>query len=316
MRSFSYQRATSPEVAVKLFAEAPGARYIAGGTNLLDLMKLSIERPAHLIDINRIGLDSIDDTPEGGLRIGALVRNTQLAADARVRKRYAVLTKAIVAGASGQIRNKASTAGNLLQRTRCPYFYDTDQPCNKRKPGSGCAALEGFSRSLAIVGASDACIAVHPSDMAVALRLLDAEIETVRLDGSRHLVPLAQFHTAPGNTPEIETVLEAGELITGVILPPPSGGAHFYRKVRDRASYAFALVSVAAIVHEDGTGKVALGGVAPKPWRVEAADAELPRGARAAASALLADAIPTHENAFKVPLVERTLGAILSQARS
>ena len=316
MRSFSYQRATSPEVAVKLFAEAPGARYIAGGTNLLDLMKLSIERPAHLIDINRIGLDSIDDTPEGGLRIGALVRNTQLAADARVRERYAVLTKAIVAGASGQIRNKASTAGNLLQRTRCPYFYDTDQPCNKRNPGSGCAAIEGFNRSLAIVGASDACIAIHPSDMAVALRLLDAEIETVRLDGSRPLVPLAQFHTAPGNTPEIETVLEAGELITGVILPPPSGGAHFYRKVRDRASYAFALVSVAAIVHEDGTGKVALGGVAPKPWRVDAADAELPRGAKAAASALLADATPTHESAFKVPLVERTLGAILSQARS
>lgn len=316
MRPFGYQRATSAADALQLASELPGARFIAGGTNLLDLMKLSIERPPHLIDINHIGLDRIEDTPEGGLRIGALVRNTDLASHKRVREQYAVLTKAVVAGASGQIRNKASTAGNLLQRTRCPYFYDTDQPCNKRNPGSGCSAIAGFSRSLAIIGASDTCIATHPSDMAVALRLLDAIVEVQRQDGSQRTVPIAALHKAPGATPESETTLEAGELITAVVLPPPSGGKHFYHKVRDRASYAFALVSVAAIVHEDGSGKVALGGVAPKPWRLEAADADLSRGAEAATSTLLAGATPTHENAYKIPLVERTLHSILSQARS
>lgn len=316
MRPFSYQRATSAAEALRLASELPGARFIAGGTNLLDLMKLSIERPSHLIDINRIGLDRIEDTPEGGLRIGALVRNTDLASHKRVRKEYAVLTKAVVAGASGQIRNKASTAGNLLQRTRCPYFYNTDQPCNKRNPGSGCSAIGGFSRSLAIIGASDTCIATQPSDMAVALRLLDAIIEIERQDGSGRTIPIADLHKAPGTSPDVETTLAAGELITAVVLPPPSGGKHFYHKVRDRASYAFALVSVAAIVHDNGSGKVALGGVAPRPWRLETADAALPLGAEAATATLLASATPTHENAYKIPLVERTLGSILSQARS
>lgn len=316
MRPFSYQRATSAAEALRLASELPGARFIAGGTNLLDLMKLSIERPSHLIDINRIGLDRIEDTPEGGLRIGALVRNTDLASHKRVRKEYAVLTKAVVAGASGQIRNKASTAGNLLQRTRCPYFYNTDQPCNKRNPGSGCSAIGGFSRSLAIIGASDTCIATQPSDMAVALRLLDAIIEIERQDGSGRTIPIADLYKAPGTSPDVETTLAAGELITAVVLPPPSGGKHFYHKVRDRASYAFALVSVAAIVHDNGSGKVALGGVAPRPWRLETADAALPLGAEAATATLLASATPTHENAYKIPLVERTLGSILSQARS
>lgn len=316
MRPFSYQRATSAAEALRLASELPGARFIAGGTNLLDLMKLNIERPSHLIDINRIGLDRIKDTPEGGLRIGALVRNTDLASHKRVRKEYAVLTKAVVAGASGQIRNKASTAGNLLQRTRCPYFYNTDQPCNKRNPGSGCSAIGGFSRSLAIIGASDTCIATQPSDMAVALRLLDAIIEIERQDGSGRTIPIADLYKAPGTSPDVDTTLAAGELITAVVLPPPSGGKHFYHKVRDRASYAFALVSVAAIVHDNGSGKVALGGVAPRPWRLETADAALPLGAEAATATLLASATPTHENAYKIPLVERTLGSILSQARS
>ena len=214
------------------------------------------------------------------MRIGALVRNTDLAADARVRRDYGVLSRALLAGASGQLRNKATTAGNLLQRTRCPYFYDTNQPCNKRRPGSGCAAIGGFSRQHAVVGASDACIATHPSDMAVAMRVLDATVETVRPDGATRSIPIADFHRLPGDTPHIETTLQPGELITAVTLPKPVGGTQIYRKVRDRASYAFALVSVAAIVQRDGTGRVALGGVAHKPWRVEAAEAELPRGAQ------------------------------------
>ena len=209
------------------------------------------------------------------------MRNTDLAADPRVRRDYGVLSRALLAGASGQLRNKATTAGNLLQRTRCPYFYDTNQPCNKRKPGSGCAAIGGFSRQLAVIGVSDACIATHPSDMAVAMRALDATVETVRPDGATRTIPIAEFHRLPGDTPHIETALAPGELITAVTLPKPVGGTHIYRKVRDRASYAFALVSVAAIVQRDGTGRVALGGVAPKPWRVEAAEAEMPRGAKA-----------------------------------
>jgi xanthine dehydrogenase YagS FAD-binding subunit len=209
----------------------------------------------------------------------------------------------------------ATTAGNLLQRTRCPYFYDTNMPCNKRVPGSGCSALGGYSRPLAVIGSSDACIATHPSDMAVAMRVLDAVVETVRPDGSTRAIPIAEFHRLPGDTPHIETALTGGELITAVTLPKPLGGRHFYRKVRDRASFAFAIVSVAAVVERDGSGRVALGGVAHKPWRVEAADALLPQGARAAASRLLAGARPTRDNAFKIPLVERTLGAILAQAR-
>ena len=253
---------------------SPGAKFIAGGTNLLDLMKLQIETPTHLVDVNGLALDRIEATADGGLRIGALVRNTDLAADARVRRDYGVLSRALVAGASGQLRNMATTAGNLLQRTRCPYFYDTDQPCNKRVPGSGCSAIGGFSRQHAVVGVSDACIATHPSDMAVAMRALDATVRDDRVPTARaRVIPIADFHRLPGNTPHIETALQPGELITSVTLPTPLGGTHLYRKVRDRASYAFALVSVAAIVQRDGSGRVALGGVAHKPWRVEAADA-------------------------------------------
>jgi xanthine dehydrogenase YagS FAD-binding subunit len=315
MKPFSYVRAGSPAEAASEAARTKGTKFIAGGTNLLDLMKLEIETPAHLIDVNDLGLDRIEPTTEGGLKIGALVRNTDLAADTRVRRDYGVLSRALLAGASGQLRNQATTAGNLLQRTRCPYFYDTNQPCNKRRPGSGCAALGGFSRHHAIVGASDACIAVHPSDMAVAMRVLDASVETMRPNGTARTIPIADFHRLPGSTPHIENSLEPGELITAVTLPKPVGGTHVYRKVRDRSSYAFALVSVAAIVQRDGTGRAALGGVAHKPWRVEAAEAEMPRGARAVASRLVAGTRTTRENAFKVPLVERTLAAVLAEAK-
>jgi len=316
MRAFSYERATSPAQAVAAAARTPGARFIAGGTNLLDLMKLEIETPTHLIDVNGLGFDKIESTPDGGLRIGALVRNTDLAADARVRRDYGLLSRALLAGASAQLRNKATTAGNLLQRTRCAYFYDTHQACNKRQPGSGCAAIGGVSRQHAVVGASDACIATHPSDMAVGMRALDATVETIRADGTRRSIPIADFHKLPGATPHVETSLLPGELITSVQLPSPVGGKQLYQKVRDRASYAFALVSVAAIVQRDGTGRVALGGVAPRPWRLEAADAQLPRGAAAVTAALLAGARPTGQNAFKLTLVERTLDAVLTDARS
>src|SRR5438067_1023961 len=315
MKPFTYERARSPAEAAAAAARNPNAKFIAGGTNLLDLMKLQIETPAHLIDVNGLALDTIEATPDGGLRVGALVRNTDLAADPRVRRDYGLLSRALLAGASGQLRNRATTAGNLLQRTRCPYFYDTNQPCNKRRPGSGCAAIGGFSRQLAVIGTSDACIATHPSDMAVAMRALDATVETVRPDGTTRNIPIAEFHTLPGDTPEVETTLTPGELITAVTLPKQVGGTHIYRMVRDRASYAFALVSVAAIVQRDGTGRVALGGVAHKPWRVEAAEAQMPRGAKAVTEQLLAGAKPTRENAFKLPLVERTLGAVLTEAK-
>ena len=316
MKSFTYERAQSPAEAAAAAARIQGAKFVAGGTNLLDLMKLQIETPTHLIDVNGLALDKIETTPEGGLRIGALVRNTDLAADPRVRRDYPLLPRALLAGASGQLRNKATTAGNLLQRTRCPYFYDTNQPCNKRRPGSGCAAIGGFSRQHAVVGVSEACIATHPSDMAVAMRALDAKVETVRPDGSVRSIPIAEFYRLPGDTPHLETVLERGELITAVMLPQPIGGTHIYHKVRDRASYAFALVSVGAIVQRDGTGRVALGGVAHKPWRVEAAESDLPRGAKVVTARLLAGAQTTGENAFKLSLVERTLGAVLVEARS
>jgi xanthine dehydrogenase YagS FAD-binding subunit len=315
MKSFTYERVDSAAAATAAFARTPGARFIAGGTNLLDLMKLEIETPRHLIDVSRLALDKIEATPEGGLRVGAMVRNTDLASDARVRRDYGLLTRALVAGASGQLRNKATTAGNLLQRTRCPYFYDTNQPCNKRKPGSGCAAIGGFNRLHAVVGASDACIATHPSDMAVAMRALDAAIETVDAAGKVRAIPIADFYRAPGTTPHLETVLAPGELITAVTLPKPVGGTHIYHKVRDRASYAFALIAVGAIVQRDGTGRVALGGVGYKPWRVEAAEAALPRGAKPVADGLLAGARTTHENAYKLPLVERTLAGVLAQAK-
>src|SRR3954467_11256598 len=302
MIPFTYERARSPAEAAASASRTTGAKFVAGGTNLLDLMKLQIETPRHLIDVNGLALDTIDTTPDGGLRIGALVRNTDLAADPRVRREYGLLARALVAGATGQLRNQATTAGNLLQRTRCAYFYDTNQPCNKRRPGSGCAAIGGFTRQHAVVGASDACIATHPSDMAVAMRALDASVETVRPNGSARTIPIADFHRLPGNTPHIENALEPGELISSVTLPKPPGGTHIYRKVRDRASYAFALVSVAAIVQRDATGRVAWGGVAHKPWRVQAAEREMPRGAKALASQLLADARTTEDNAFKVPL--------------
>ncbi|UVC14677.1 FAD binding domain-containing protein [Mesorhizobium onobrychidis] len=316
MRSFTYERANSPAEAAAAAASTQGAKFIAGGTNLLDLMKLEIETPTHLIDVNGLALDKIETTTEGGLRIGALVRNTDLAADERVRRNYGLLSRALLAGASGQLRNKATTAGNLLQRTRCPYFYDTNQPCNKRQPGSGCAAIGGFSRQHAVIGASEVCIATHPSDMAVAMRALDATVETVRPDGTARSIPIAEFHRLPGDTPHVENVLVPGELITAVTLPRPMGGTQIYHKVRDRASYAFALVSVGAIVQRDGTGHIALGGVAHKPWRVEAAEIEMPHGAKAVTVHLLADARPTNENAFKLPLVERTLAAVLAEARS
>jgi len=316
MRPFTYERARTPADAAASAAQVRGARFIAGGTNLLDLMKLEVETPTHLIDVNGLGLDQISETPDGGLRVGGLVRNTDLAADERVRRDYAVLSRAILAGASGQIRNRATTAGNLLQRTRCPYFYDTNMPCNKRAPGTGCSAMGGVTRQLAVIGASEACIATHPSDMAVAMRLLDAQVETVRPDGARRVIPIADFYRLPGDTPHIDSNLEPGELITAVNLPKPVGGVHVYRKVRDRASFAFALVSVAAVVQEDGSGRVAMGGVAPQPWRLDAADAAMPQGARAVADRLLADARPTAENAFKLTLAARTLSAVLAQARA
>jgi xanthine dehydrogenase YagS FAD-binding subunit len=316
MKPFTYERAHSPAEAAAVAERVPDAKFIAGGTNLLDLMKLDIETPAHLIDVNGLALDKIETTVDGGLRIGALVRNTDLAAHPRVRRDYAVLSRALLSGASGQLRNKATTAGNLLQRTRCPYFYDTNQPCNKRQPGSGCAAIGGFSRQHAVLGVSEACIATHPSDMAVAMRALDASVETVRSDGTQRSIAIAEFYRLPGDTPQVETVLAPGELITAVTIPKPVGGTHIYHKVRDRSSYAFALVSVAVIVQRDGSGRVALGGVAQKPWRVEAAETEMPRGAKAVAARLLAGAKPTRENAFKLPLAERTLAAVLVEARS
>lgn len=316
MKAFTYERAATPAQAAAAVARDPTARFIAGGTNLLDLMKLEIETPRRLVDVNGLKLDRIEPTRDGGLRIGALVRNTDLAADKRVRKDYGVLSRALLAGASGQLRNKATTAGNLLQRTRCPYFYDTNMPCNKRTPGAGCSAIGGFTRSHAVLGTSEACIATHPSDMAVAMRVLDASVETVRPDGATRAIPIAEFHRLPGNTPHIETALVPGELITAVTLPKPVGGRHTYHKVRDRASYAFALVSVATILHKDGTGRVALGGVAHKPWRIEAAESAMPQGAKAVAQTLLAGARTTPENAFKLPLAERALGAAMADARS
>lgn len=316
MKSFTYERATSPEQAAAIVADRPGAKFLGGGTNLLDLMKLEIETPTHLVDVQDLNLANIEEGSDGGLRIGALVSNTALAADDRVRRNYGVLTRAIVAGASGQLRNKATTAGNLLQRTRCPYFYDTNMPCNKRSPGSGCGALAGYSRQLAVVGSSEKCIATYPGDMAIALRVLDASVETVKPDGTTRSIPMAQFHRLPGDEPQRDNTLENGELITAVVLPKPIGGRHIYHKVRDRASYAFALVSVAAVIQKDGSGRVAFGGVAHKPWRVEAAEAAMPQGAREVTSQVFAEARPTEDNKFKIPLAERTLASVIAQTRA
>jgi len=324
MRAFSYERPSSPAEAAAAVQRHPGAKFIAGGTNLLDLMKLDVEHPPHLVDVNRLGLDRIETTADGGLRIGALVRNSDLAADARVRREHPLLARALLSGASAQLRNKATTAGNLLQRTRCFYFYDTTKPCNKRVPGSGCAALGGFNRIHAILGASEHCIAVHPSDMAVAMRALEARVDTVAADGRTRRIPIAELHRLPGETPQVETALAPDELITGVLLPPPVGGRQLYRKVRDRASYAFALVSVAAVVvREGGTVtqvRLAFGGLAARPWRNEAAERRLvgtdggPAACRAAADALLDGARGHGHNDFKIPLLRRTLAATLAQA--
>jgi xanthine dehydrogenase YagS FAD-binding subunit len=323
MRAFTYERPVTVEQAAAAASE-PGAKIIAGGTNLLDLMKLQVETPTRLVDVSRLPLDRIEDTPEGGLRIGAMVRNSDLAAEPRIRRRYGVLSRALLAGASAQLRNKATTAGNLLQRTRCVYFYDITQPCNKRQPGSGCAALEGLNRSNAILGASNRCIATHPSDMAVAMRALDARIETVGADGVGRAIAIEDFHRLPGATPELETTLRAGEVITAVTLPPPPPGVQIYRKVRDRASYAFALVSVAAVVAASGgrirSARLAFGGLAPKPWRVARGEERLvdgPANARSfasAADAVLAGARGHGGNDFKIPLTRRTLHAVLAQA--
>jgi xanthine dehydrogenase YagS FAD-binding subunit len=313
MKAFTYERAKDPQSAARAAAQ-PGAKFIAGGTNLLDLMKIEVETPTHLVDVQDLGFDKIEKTADGGLRIGALVTNTNLAADERVRRDYGVLTRSIVAGASGQLRNKASTAGNLLQRTRCSYFYDTNMPCNKRTPGAGCAAIGGVSRQLGIIGVSEKCIATFPGDMAVAMRLLDAVVETVDAQGQRRSIPIADFHRLWGDHPEMDTNLRPGELITAVTLPRPLGGTHLYEKVRDRASYAYALVSVAAVIQPDGTGRVAFGGVAPKPWRVEAGEALLPQGAAAVSARAFQGATPTHDNAFKLPLATRTLASVIAQA--
>jgi len=316
MKMFDYSRADSPEAAV-----AAGGRFIAGGTNLLDLMKLQIETPEKLVDISRLDLARIEERDDGGLTIGALVPNSDLAADARVIRGYPVLSRALLAGASGQLRNKATTGGNLLQRTRCYYFYDTAMPCNKRVPGSGCAAQGGFNRILAVLGTSAACIATHPSDMAVAMRALDATIVTLQPDGDRRRIPIGDFYRLPGDTPQIETVLAPGELITHVELPPPPRGRQLYRKVRDRASYAFALVSVAGIVSvEEGkiaSAALAFGGLGPMPWRDARVEAALlgqaPSTAvfETAADALLAEAKGQGSNDFKIPLTRRVLIACL-----
>ena len=323
MKAFTYERANSLAQAA-IGSTKPGAKIIAGGTNLLDLMKLQVETPTHLVDISRLPLDKIEDTPEGGLRIGAMVRNSDLAADLRVRQRYGVLSRALLSGASAQLRNKATTGGNLLQRTRCTYFYDVTKPCNKRAPGSGCAALEGFTRMHAILGASDQCIAVNPSDMAVALRALDAQVETVNAENTPRAVPIGQFYRLPGNTPQIETTLSRGEIITAVTLPPPPTGKQIYRKVRDRASYAFALVSVAAIVDAAGgkirSARLAFGGLAPEPWRVASAEERLVEAPAseeifaALASDVLAGARGFGGNDFKIPLTRRTLRAVMTEA--
>jgi len=322
MKAFTYQRADTTARAAAA-AIKPGAKIIAGGTNLLDLMKLQVETPSELIDISRLPLDKIEDTSDGGLRVGALVRNSDLAADSRVRQRYGVLSRALLAGASAQLRNKATTGGNLLQRTRCYYFYDITKPCNKRSPGSGCAALAGFNRIHAILGGSDQCIATHPSDMAVAMRALDAKVETVNPEGEARVIPIAEFHRLPGKTPEIETSLKSGEIITAVTLPPPPPGVQVYRKVRDRASYAFALVSVAAIV-DSAQGKIrsarlAFGGLAQKPWRVPQSEQKLAGAAantasfNAAANAVLEGARGYGGNDFKIPLTRRTLHGVLAE---
>jgi xanthine dehydrogenase YagS FAD-binding subunit len=314
---FRYERASDARSAVAALAAAPAGAFLGGGTNLVDLMKLGVATPDLLVDVARLPHDLIEALSDGGVRIGAAVRNSELAADRTIRTRYPVLSQALLSGASGQLRNLATTGGNLMQRTRCVYFQDTSKPCNKRVPGSGCPAREGYHRNLAILGASQACIATHPSDMAVALVALDAVVRVHGPAGERS-IPVADFHRLPENEPQRDTVLAHGELITSVDLPPLAFASRsLYRKVRDRASYAFAIVSVAAALDvADGTVRdvrLALGGVAHKPWRARRAEDVL-RGAPAreeifhhAADALLAEARPLKQNTFKLPLVRNVV---------
>ena len=324
MKRFEYSRADAPEQAATS-ASSKDASFIAGGTNLLDLMKLEIETPIKLVDITRLELEQVETTADGGLRIGTLVTNSDLAAHPDVIANYPVLSRAILAGATGQLRNKATTGGNFLQRTRCYYFYQTDSACNKREPGTGCPAINGENRTLAILGTSDACIAQHPSDMAVAMRLLDATIETVKADGSTRAIDVKDFYCLPKDTPHIENVLEAGELITHVVLPAPVQGMHTYDKVRDRASYAFALVSCAAVIDADESGnlktvRLAFGGIGTEPWRNEEVEALLTGTdgnsdvIAQAADLLLHDAKGNGQNDFKIPLTRRLLKQVIQRA--
>ena len=312
MKPFSYERATSVEAAVRTVAATPGARFLAGGTNLLDLMKLEIEQPTHLVDVGRLPLGQIEATADGGLRIGAMTTNSQVAADARVRAAYPVLTQAIVAGGSAQLRNKATTGGNLMQRTRCSYFYDPSKPCNKRIPGSGCAALGSLAKAGAILGTSDHCIATNPSDMGVALAALGASIETLSADGATRSLTVGELHRLPGTTPQIETDLVVGEMITAVVLPPPPNGGQIYRKARNRASYAGGLASVAV-----AGGQIALGAVSLRPWRATRTEAALASGATPseAVEAELAEARSEGRNPFKLALISRLAVAALTQAQ-
>ncbi|ANK12933.1 FAD binding domain-containing protein [Erythrobacter neustonensis] len=323
MKPFAYTRAGSLAEISQHTGDA-SAMLIAGGTNLIDLMKLQVETPETLCDISRVGLTDIADTDDGGLTIGALVTNTDTAVHERVRKDYPVLSRAILAGATQQLRNKATTGGNLCQRTRCFYFTNLDQPCNKREPGSGCGAIEGIAKLHAILGTSDQCIATYPGDMAVALTVLGASVEITGADGAERSVPVADFHLLPGNTPWRENVLEDGDVITAVTLPPPVAGRQIYRKVRERSSYAFALVSVAAIIDmEDGKiarADLAFGGLAHKPWHDQRLGELLVGEAPSAglfdkaADLLLEDARGYGENDFKIPLTRRTLRAVLEDA--
>ncbi|CAM5263512.1 Xanthine dehydrogenase family protein subunit M OS=Streptomyces tendae OX=1932 GN=GUR47_29105 PE=4 SV=1 [Streptomyces tendae] len=323
MREFDYQRADDVSGAVALLAADPDARFLGGGTNLVDLMKTGVERPARLVDVRELPLNGIEESADGGLRIGATVTNSDLAAHPEVRRRYPVLAQAVLAGASGQLRNMATVGGNLLQRTRCGYFTDLSRPCNKRAPGSGCSAITGEHHNHAVLGASDHCVAVHPSDMGVALAALDAVVEYETLDGPGELA-LADFYLPVGDTPHRETALPPGALITGVILPPaPVAARSRYRKVRERASYAFAIGSVAAALDiEDGVvreARLAFGAVASRPWRARTAEAVL-TGApadgatfAAAADAELAAARPLTDNGYKVTLMRNLVVAVLTE---
>ena len=317
MREFAFHRSTSIPDALANNGADPSVSYLAGGTTLIDLVKLDVMRPSRVVDINRLPLDRIELLPNGGAKIGAMVRNSDLAWHPEIRRRYPVLSAAILSGASPQLRNMATTAGNIMQRTRCPYFRDNVSACNKRQPGSGCAAVDGYNRSHAILGGSEACIATHPSDMCVALAALNAEIVVAGQAGERHIA-FGDFHQLPGNTPQIEHALRADELITAVILPPPLADARsHYLKVRDRESFEFALVSVAAVVALDGKrireARLALGGIATKPWRAKNAEGLL-RGAvpappifHAAAESVLQTAHPREHNGFKVTLARQAI---------